>query len=95
MKKTKSRAHRFAVIRNNAAVVCFNFHACVCACWAQAVNHKTLANRLLCRSKKPCLRLFQPLAKRIANNNRGRLVQEGMTIDYAIEPASPIRIPML
>ena len=84
MKKTKSRAHRFAAVRNIAAVSVLTFTLAFAPVAAQANQSQSTVEPAAAQKKETAP---VPTAGK-ENNNRGRLVQEGMTIDYAIEPAS-------
>ncbi|MGA9767591.1 MAG: cytochrome D1 domain-containing protein [Blastocatellia bacterium] len=93
MKNTKLRAHRFAVIRNNAAVSVLTFtlaFAPVAARAAQSQPAQSQPAQSQPAQSQPAQ--SQSAAAQTTTGkqtdtaiNRGRLVQEGMAIEYAIE----------
>lgn len=89
MKKTKSRTHRFAVIRNNAAVVVLTFTLAFAPVGARASQSQNpTAEQKKETTPAPASTTGKDTPKAAVTNNRGRLIQEGMAIDYAIEPMS-------
>ena len=79
MKKTKSRAHRFAAIRNIAAVSVLTFTLAFAPVAAQANQSQSTVEPAAAQKKETAPAPVPTAGKE--NNNRGRLVQEGMTID--------------
>jgi YVTN family beta-propeller protein len=88
MKKTRPRAHSFAAIRNNAAVSVLTFTLAFAPLAARAGIRQSPAVTAAGQKESAPATAVKETPK-ASTNNRGRLTQEGMTIEYAIEPALP------